>query len=75
MSPEKIDAGLGSPKQPHPAFAIDWKRILYRAFQYWYLIVFSVAASLTIAFFNNRYAIKIFPVTASILIKEKEETS
>jgi capsular exopolysaccharide synthesis family protein len=56
-------------------FNIDFKRILYRAIQFWYLVVLSLMVALVIAFLNTRYATRIYPVSASILIKEKEETS
>jgi len=75
VSSAEIKQPLGTPKQNQPTFAIDGKRILYRAIRYWYFIALSLAVSLTITFFKNRYAIRIYPVTSSILIKEKEETS
>ena len=54
---------------------IDYKRVLYRAIRYWYIIVASLAITLTIAFTVNRYTPNMYPVTASIIIKETEETS
>jgi len=54
---------------------VDFKRILYWALRYWYLVVFSLAVALTIAFYKNRYTQRIYPVSASIIIREKEETS
>ncbi len=54
---------------------IDFKRILYWALRYWYMVVLSMVASLTIAFYNNRYTQRIYPVSASIIIREREETS
>jgi hypothetical protein len=54
---------------------IDINRVLYRAFRFWYLVLACLLVALTIAYFKNRYAVKIFPVTASIIIKESEETS
>ena len=54
---------------------IDYKRILYRVLRYWYLVVLSLMIALTIAFFKNRYATRIYSVTASILIKETEDVS
>ena len=53
---------------------IDVKRIIYRAIQYWYVVVLTLGIALLITFFKTRYAVKIFPVTASILIKEQEQT-
>ncbi|CAM9995722.1 unnamed protein product, partial [Phaeothamnion confervicola] len=53
---------------------IDFKRILFRALRFWYLIAISLLIVLSIAFIRNRYATRIYPVTASIIIKETEET-
>ena len=55
--------------------SIDLKRILYRALSYWYLVLISLSISLVIAYYNNRYTQPIYPVSASIIIREKEETS
>ncbi len=54
---------------------IDYKRILYRILRYWYVVALSLVIALTIAFFKNRYATRIYSVTASILIKETEDVS
>jgi capsular exopolysaccharide synthesis family protein len=54
---------------------IDYKRVLYRAIKYWYVVVLSLITTLSIAFIYNRYAPRIYPVTASIIIKDTEETS
>lgn len=54
---------------------IDFKRIVARTLQYWYLVALCLLVALTITFFKNRYAVRIYPVTASILIKEKEQSS
>jgi capsular exopolysaccharide synthesis family protein len=70
-----VNAESAVQQQSHPRFNIDAKRILYQAIQYWYLIVLSLGIALVIAFFKTRYATRIYPVTASILIKEKEESS
>lgn len=53
---------------------IDYKRIMYRALRYWYVVLGSLLTALMIAFIINRYTAKIYPVTASIIIKETEET-
>lgn len=53
---------------------IDFKRVLYRALRTWYLVVISLAICLGIAFYKNRYSVKIYPVTTSIIIRETEET-
>lgn len=53
--------------------SIDVKRIIYRALRFWYIIVLSLMVALAFAFFKTRYATKVYPITASILIKEKEQ--
>ncbi len=53
---------------------IDFKRVGFRALRYWYVIVLSLTISLTIAFVHNRYAIPVYPVTTSVIIRETEET-
>ncbi len=55
--------------------SIDIKRIAFQALRYWYVVVLSLGVALVIAFYQNRYAERIYPVTASIIILEKEETS
>jgi capsular exopolysaccharide synthesis family protein len=54
---------------------IDFKRIGYNSLRYWYLIILSLAIALGFAYLKNRYAVRIYPVTASIIIREKEETT
>lgn len=54
---------------------LDFKRVLYRALRFWYLIVLSLLVALTAAFLINRYSTRIYPVTASIIIKEAEDIS
>lgn len=54
---------------------VDVKRIVYRIIRYWYLVVASLAIALTVAFYNNRYTQRIYPISASIIVREKEETS
>jgi capsular exopolysaccharide synthesis family protein len=56
-------------------FNIDAKRIIYWALKYWYLVALSLVIALMVAFFETRYAVRIYPVSASILIKEKDETT
>lgn len=54
---------------------IDFKRVLYRATRYWYFVFASIAICLVIAFINNRYTQRVYPVAASIIIRETEETA
>ncbi len=52
---------------------INFRRVLARALRFWYIIILSLAGALAGAYVFNRYATRIFPVTASIIIKENEE--
>src|SRR5258708_191081 len=52
---------------------IDFKRVIYRLLRYWYFVIVSLAVSMSIAFLTNRYSVRIYPVTASLIIREKEE--
>jgi capsular exopolysaccharide synthesis family protein len=61
-------------RESQSGLTIDFKRILSLALRYWYLIVTSLLITLAVAFIRNRYATRIYPVNASILIKETEET-
>lgn len=54
---------------------IDFRRIGFFAIRYWYLVLFSLSIALAIAFYKNRYTIRVYPVVSSIIIREKEETS
>jgi capsular exopolysaccharide synthesis family protein len=53
---------------------IDFKRVLFRAIRNWYVIVLSLAICMGIAYYKNRYSVKIYPVATSIIIRETEET-
>jgi capsular exopolysaccharide synthesis family protein len=55
--------------------SIDWKRVAFQGLRYWYIVLGFLFASLATAFYNNRYSQRIYPVVASIIIKEREETS
>ncbi len=56
-----------------PGFTLDFKRIVFRAIRFWYIVLLSLAVSLIIAFYKNRYTQKVYPVQASILIREMQE--
>jgi uncharacterized protein involved in exopolysaccharide biosynthesis len=60
---------------PSTGIEIDIKRVIFRALRFWYLVLASVVTCLAIAFLVNRYAIRIYPVSASIIIKESQESS
>lgn len=61
-------------KQSPEGFTIDFKRVLARAIRFWYVVVLSLGIAMIIAFYNNRYTQRVYPVTASILIREVQET-
>jgi len=52
---------------------LNFKRVLARAIRFWYLIILSLLLFLLAAFLLNRYSTRIYPVKASIIIKENEE--
>lgn len=54
---------------------LDFKRVLYRAIRYWYFVVGILLLSLFIAWYKTRYAVRVYPVSASIIIREREEIS
>lgn len=54
---------------------INFKRVLDRVIRLWYVVVSCLAVALVIAFLTNRYSKRIFPVKASIIIKENEENA
>lgn len=65
-----------SPQQSsRNSFSLDYRRVLYRALRYWYVVAVALATGLVIAFLINRYTTKIYPITASIIIRETEESA
>ena len=54
---------------------INFRRILGHALHYWYLVVLSVLIALSIAFIVNRYATRIYTVSASIIVREGTENA
>jgi capsular exopolysaccharide synthesis family protein len=52
---------------------LDVKRILFLVLKYWYFVVLSLIISVSVAFLINRYTIKIYPVSMTILIKDEPE--
>ncbi|MCZ8354342.1 MAG: polysaccharide biosynthesis tyrosine autokinase [Cyclobacteriaceae bacterium] len=52
---------------------VNVKRVIARALRFWYLIVASVLAGLAISYVVNRYTTRIYPIKASIIIKENED--
>jgi capsular exopolysaccharide synthesis family protein len=66
-----LQSDLASGKQG--GIDINFKRVAARALRFWYLIALSLLTSLAIAYLLNRYSTRIYPVTASIIIKENDE--
>lgn len=54
---------------------IDYRRVLFRALRYWYVVILSLLIALTAAFLINRYSTRIYQITTSIIIKESEESA
>lgn len=61
------------PQQQSQTFVLDFKRVLARAIRFWYVVVIFLASALFIAFYKNRYTERVYPVTASIIIREMQE--
>jgi len=61
-------------KQSPEGFTIDFKRVLARAIRFWYVVVLSLGIALVTAVYQTRYSEKAFPVSASIMIRETQET-
>lgn len=71
-----------SPLIPHPDRTedkrpglFDLNHLIKVIIDRWYFIVFSVVICASIAFFKIRYAERVYPIKASIIIHEKEETN
>lgn len=75
MNKQELPPDFFFDQRPSEGFAIDFKRVLNRAVRFWYLIVLSVLIALSVAYLRNRYATRIYPVTASIIIKEAQDIS
>lgn len=60
--------------QAQAGFTLDFKRVISRAIRFWYVVVFSLGIALVTAVYQTRYSEKVFPVSASIMIRETQET-
>lgn len=67
-------SGFGEPSAK-PAVQVNFKRILARAISLWYLIVLSVLLCLAGAYAYNRYAQRMYTVSASIIVREGTENA
>jgi capsular exopolysaccharide synthesis family protein len=65
----------GIEKQGKSAFDLNLKRVLARMIRFWYVIVLSMLAALAVAYLINRYTTRVYPVRASIIIRESEENA
>lgn len=72
-SNEPLFKAEGFPQSSTPA--LDYRRVLFRAINKWYIIVISVIVGAVLAFLVNRYTTRIYPISASIIIRESEENS
>jgi hypothetical protein len=71
--PEPIS--IDEPAESKGAIDINFKRVFSRMLQFWYVIPLFLIITFTIAYIVNRYSTRIYPVTASILIKENDENA
>lgn len=69
-----LDSDNFQSNQAPAGLAIDFKRVVFQALRYWYFILLSLVLFVGFAYLRNRYATRIYPVKASIIIKETEET-
>lgn len=75
MDKQSITSDFFSDPQRKDNINIDFKRVLYRAVQYWYVVILFLSVVLLAAFLRNRYATRIYPVTSSIIFKEADDIS
>ncbi|MBL7849473.1 MAG: polysaccharide biosynthesis tyrosine autokinase [Cyclobacteriaceae bacterium] len=61
-------------QQTPPGFTLDFKRVLARALRFWYVVVIFFGATMATAVYQTRYSERVYPVTASIMIRETQET-
>lgn len=66
---------LADEREQQGSVGLDFKRVLFRAIRYWYVVVLSLIIAFSVAFYKNRYSPRVYPVSASIIIREKEETT
>ena len=54
---------------------INYLRVLSRALKFWYVFILTLLIALSCAYIYNRYSTDIYPVRASIIIKESDENA
>jgi capsular exopolysaccharide synthesis family protein len=71
-----VEQSLFEQEQPQvqSGFTLDFKRVLARAIRFWYVVVLSLGVAMVTAVYQTRYSEKVFPVSASIMIRETQET-
>ena len=74
-NPISFSDQASGPGQSASGFQINFKRVLDRILQLWYILALTLLLALTIAYIVNRYTPKIYPVKASIIIRESEENA
>lgn len=62
-------------KSSPQGFALDFKRVLARALRFWYFVVLALGVALAIAFYKTRYSPRVYPVSASIIIRETQQAT
>ncbi|HEU5292553.1 MAG TPA: polysaccharide biosynthesis tyrosine autokinase [Cyclobacteriaceae bacterium] len=60
--------------ESHQGSKLDFKRVLARAIRFWYVVVFCFVGAIAIAFYQTRYSQRVYPISASIMIRETQET-
>jgi capsular exopolysaccharide synthesis family protein len=69
------DLSTAKPVSGNTGITLDYKRVLFRALRFWYVVVLSLLIGLVVAYLINRYTTRIYPVTASIIIREPAENT
>jgi capsular exopolysaccharide synthesis family protein len=69
---EELQEAIFESDRNRQGLNVDFKRVAYRALSKWYLVALSLFVAIAIAFFRNRYTERVYPVYASILIRERE---
>lgn len=73
-SSDNIPVDLFDQEQsPAQRTSFDFKRVFFKILRFWYIVLGFLAIALIVTFFKNRYATRVYPVSASILIKESAE--
>lgn len=68
-----IDNKQAPSREGQSSIQLNPKRVAARIFRYWYIVLLSLLTALGIAYAVNRYSERIYPVRASIIIKENYE--